>query len=164
MVRMCSANWCRSVLMSAAVCGVVACSRVCSWSSMMDLRVVLQVAPKVSSSMSWASFFVSVHEGRGEAVKSLKRWCAGRRGRGTHHRRIRNCWVRFSQLRLSYQRAMSKRVNRSCQQIDRLETLRIECRSLGKTESEMWSVPDGEKWENSDQEKIEKIWIPIGWQ
>ena len=32
---------------------------------------------------------------------------------------------------------MSKRVNRSCQQIDRLETLRIECRSLGKTESEM---------------------------
>ena len=32
---------------------------------------------------------------------------------------------------------MSKRVNRSCQQMDRLETLRIECRSLGKTESEM---------------------------
>ncbi len=35
--------------------------------------------------------FVTVHEGRGEAVKSLKRWCDGRRGRGTHHRRIRNC-------------------------------------------------------------------------
>ena len=35
--------------------------------------------------------FVTVHEGRGEAVRSLKRWCDGRRGRGTHHRRIRNC-------------------------------------------------------------------------
>ena len=35
--------------------------------------------------------FVTVHEGRGEAVRSLKWWCDGRRGRGTHHRRIRNC-------------------------------------------------------------------------
>ncbi len=53
-----------------------------------------------------------------------------------------HCWVRFLRLELSYQKTMSKSVNRSCQQIDRLETLRIECRLLGKTESEMWSVPD----------------------
>ena len=59
---------------------------------------------------------------------------------------------------------MSKRVNRSCRQIDRLETLRIECRSLGKTESEMVkSARQAVKSERTQaRRKMVKLWIPIG--
>ncbi len=59
---------------------------------------------------------------------------------------------------------MSKRVNRSYRQIDRLETLRIECRSLGKTESEMVkSARQAVKSERTQtRRKMVKLWIPIG--
>ena len=46
--------------MNAAVCGVVACSVVCSWSSMMVVSVVAIVAPKVLASMSLASSSLSM--------------------------------------------------------------------------------------------------------
>jgi hypothetical protein len=63
---------------------------------------------------------------------------------------------------------MSKSVNRSCQQIDidRLETLRIECRSLGKTEIETVKCArqavKSESERTQTRRKLVKLWIPIG--
>ncbi len=61
---------------------------------------------------------------------------------------------------------MSKRVNRSCKQIDRLEMLRIECRSLGKTESEMVKCArqavKSERTQTRRKLVMVKLWIPIG--
>ena len=60
----------------------------------------------------------------------------------------------------------SVRTFKTCayQQISRLETLRIECRSLGKTESEMVKCArQAVKSERTQtRRKLVTLWIPIG--